>query len=304
MPEDDSRPGLRVGGWVPPYSPRSRSANPPIRPTEPARFSPAPIPGFPGWGPLSRWSRGPGPLRRRAAVVAVAVATLGVAGVTAAGLGSDGKEGEPAFLAATVPPAPAPAQTVVIAPIPSSSPSISGSAPTTTSPPLTHLSNRRTTKPAPTRTFTATKLPAVTLRVGTTIALTLADDSGYRVRHRNYIARIEAIGSSASELDRADSSFTVRTGLGNSGCVSLESVNFPGYFLRHQNFELKLQRRDGSNLFDQDVTFCPVTIRSGAALVLRSINYPGRFLVESDGRVVLRETGPTGALALVPRIAG
>ncbi|WP_179277173.1 AbfB domain-containing protein [Actinoplanes regularis] len=237
-------------------------------------------------------------------MVAVAVATLGVAGVTAAGLGSDGEKGEPAFLAATVPPPPAPAETVIVAPIPSSSPSSFGSAPTTTPPPTAQLNNRSTTTPPPAKTFTATKLPAVTLRAGTTVALTLADNAEYRVRHRDYTARIEAIGSSSSSLDRADSSFTVRTGLGNSSCVSLESVNFPGYFLRHQNFELKLQRRDGSNLFDQDVTFCPVNIRSGAALVLRSINYPERFLVESGGRVVLRESGAAGALALVPRNAG
>ncbi|BCY12926.1 hypothetical protein L3i22_080140 [Actinoplanes sp. L3-i22] len=162
---------------------------------------------------------------------------------------------------------------------------------------------RPTSKPAPSKNRTTTPAPsptAVTLRVGTTVALTLADQPGYRVRHRNFLGRTDAIGTSGNPGDRADSSFTVRIGLGNSGCVSLESVNYPGYFLRHQNFEIKLNRRDRSDLFDQDATFCPVAIRSGAALTLRGNNYPKRFVTESGGRLYLRETTAERALALVP----
>lgn len=298
MPEDDSQEeGLRVGGWLPPYSPDANSRNAPVRPTTPATFPPAPIPGFPGW------NRRATPLRRRAALVAVAVATLGVAAVTAGSLGSAEKPGDPTFLADGVPPAPPPATTVVIAPIPSSSPIFSGSAPTVapTTAPSRHQSPSKSS-PSPSKTTTAPP-PAVTLRVGSTVSLPLADKPGYRVRHRNFLGQIAAIGASSSALDRADSTFTVRTGLGNSGCVSFESVNYPGYYLRHQNFEIKLTRRDQSDLFVQDATFCPVTIRSGAALVLRSTNYPKRFVTESGGRLYLRETTAEQALALVPGTA-
>ncbi|MFI1993631.1 AbfB domain-containing protein [Actinoplanes sp. NPDC020271] len=128
----------------------------------------------------------------------------------------------------------------------------------------------------------------------------LADRPGFRIRHRNFLGRVDAVGASSSASDRADSTFTVRAGLGNSGCVSLESVNYPGYFIRHQNFEIKLNRQDRSDLFAQDATFCPITIRSGAALALRSINYPKRFVTESDGRLFLREATAEQALALVP----
>jgi hypothetical protein len=197
---------------------------------------------------------------------------------------------------------PAPAQTVIVAPIPSSSPSSTGSAPKNSFP--TH---RLTTKADPARTSTTkaptkapTKPSGVTLSTGSRVALSLADKPAYRVRHRNFLGRTDPIGSSSGSLDRADSTFTVRIGLGNSGCVSFESINYPGFFLRHQNFDIKLHRRDGSDLFDRDATFCPVTIHSGAALALRSINYPKRFVTESFGQLHLWESGAERALALVP----
>ena len=37
--------------------------------------------------------------------------------------------------------------------------------------------------------------------------------------------------------------------------VSFESVNIPGDFIRHQNFELWIVKNDGSNLFQEDATF-------------------------------------------------
>ncbi|MFC3990430.1 AbfB domain-containing protein [Actinoplanes siamensis] len=225
-----------------------------------------------------------------------------MAAVTASALGGNQETGSPAFVAGEVPPAPPPARTVAIAPIPSSEPPLFGSAPT--EPVATH---RRTSNPPARRIIPMTPVTTpvgVTLRVGETVALTLADRPGLRIRHRYFIARVDAIPAHGGALDRADSSFTVRTGLHNSGCVSLESVNYPGYFLRHQNFALKLHRRDGSGLYDQDATFCPVAIRSGAALVLRSTNYPARFVTESNSRLRLRESAADDALALVPRTVG
>ncbi|BCJ40830.1 hypothetical protein GCM10010168_48710 [Actinoplanes ianthinogenes] len=290
MPEDDTRSGLRVGRWVPPYSPDGRPRKTPIRPTTPPSFPPPPIPGFPAW------PRHYGTTRRRAALAAVAAATVGAAVVSALALRGGDPTAEPEFLTGTVPPAPPPAQTVVIAPISSSNPIPStfrpGSAPTPT--------RSRTSKPV-SHSPTPSPSPDVTLRVGSTVALTVADRPGYRVRHSNFLGRIDPIGSGPDAPDRPDSSFTVRGGPANSGCVSLESVNFPGYFLRHQNFEIKLHRRDGSDLFDQDATFCPIVIRSGAALTLRSINYPDMFVVEDGDRLFLRKDG---ALALVPQTLG
>jgi len=70
------------------------------------------------------------------------------------------------------------------------------------------------------------------------------------VRHYDYRARID---TGVSPL--ADSQFRVVTGLAGSGTVSLESANFPGYYLRSNNFEVRLEKNDGSAQFASDATF-------------------------------------------------
>jgi len=37
--------------------------------------------------------------------------------------------------------------------------------------------------------------------------------------------------------------------------ISLEAKNFPGYFLRHRNYEVWLDRFDGTPQFNADSTF-------------------------------------------------
>ena len=114
-------------------------------------------------------------------------------------------------------------------------------------------------------------------------------------RHRNSLGELTPI---VSALDRADATFIARAGLGLEIAVSLESVNFPGHFLRHQDFRLKLHRNDGSDLFRNDATFM---YNDGAAwegnrgVSLESVNFPGHFirhfnfqlwLAQSDGSEV------------------
>ncbi|PJC69198.1 arabinofuranosidase, partial [candidate division WWE3 bacterium CG_4_8_14_3_um_filter_42_11] len=68
--------------------------------------------------------------------------------------------------------------------------------------------------------------------------------------------------------------------------ISLEARNYPGYFLRHQDYRVKLHRNDGSQLFRQDATFC---VKAGLAdpnaVSLESKNYPGRYLRHRDGHL-------------------
>ena len=96
---------------------------------------------------------------------------------------------------------------------------------------------------------------------------------GMLVRHRNAFGEVSAI---SSDLDRADATFRI-TPVGND-TVRLESTNFPGHFLRHQNFRVVLHRDDGSDLFRLDSTF--KTSRRGlfAWTRLESVNFPGHFL--------------------------
>jgi alpha-L-arabinofuranosidase B-like protein len=116
----------------------------------------------------------------------------------------------------------------------------------------------------------------VDLNIGDTVGLEVWGKAGVRVRHRNFLGRVDPISSASSALDRADATFRVRAGLGDDGCVSLESVNYPGSFLRHREFVIHLDRRDGSRLFDQDATFCPQPVRDGSAVTLEAVNFPGR----------------------------
>lgn len=73
------------------------------------------------------------------------------------------------------------------------------------------------------------------------------------------------------------SSWTVVTGLGNSGCFSFESVDTPGSYIRHSDFVLLLNANDGTKQFYEDATFCPETGLNGQGNSLRSWSYPTRY---------------------------
>ncbi|GAP49604.1 alpha-N-arabinofuranosidase [Streptomyces azureus] len=94
------------------------------------------------------------------------------------------------------------------------------------------------------------------------------------IRHYDYRARIEA---NVTKL--ADSQFRVVPGLAGSGTVSLESANLPGYYLRHKNFEVWLERNDGSAQFASDATFHRrAGLADSAGVSYESYNYPGRYV--------------------------
>ncbi|MGW6547372.1 family 43 glycosylhydrolase [Streptomyces massasporeus] len=94
------------------------------------------------------------------------------------------------------------------------------------------------------------------------------------VRHYDYRARIEA-----DVTNLADSQFRVVPGLTGSGTVSLESANFPGYYLRHRNFEVWLEKNDGSARFASDATFRQrAGLADPAGVSYESSNYPGRYV--------------------------
>lgn len=94
------------------------------------------------------------------------------------------------------------------------------------------------------------------------------------VRHYDYRARIEA---GVTKL--ADSQFRVVPGLTGSGTVSLESANFPGYYLRHRNFEVWLEKNDGGTQFASDATFRQrAGLADPAGVSYESLNYPGRYV--------------------------
>jgi GH43 family beta-xylosidase len=104
------------------------------------------------------------------------------------------------------------------------------------------------------------------------------------VRHWEFRAKLEA-----GVAPLADSQFKVVTGLAGSGTVSLESTNFPGYYLRHRNNELWVERTDNSTLFRNDASFSQrAGLAEGSAASFESVNFPGRYVRHSNGLLYLQ----------------
>ncbi|WP_128437119.1 AbfB domain-containing protein [Streptomyces cyaneus] len=75
---------------------------------------------------------------------------------------------------------------------------------------------------------------------------------------------------------REDSTFKLIKGLSDASCYSFATAD--GSYLRHRSFVLRSERNDGSALFKQDATFCARSAAYSGAVMLESVNYPGRFL--------------------------
>jgi hypothetical protein len=132
-----------------------------------------------------------------------------------------------------------------------------------------------------------------TLNPGSTISLR-ATTSGYTdryIRHQNNAAVTSVVSSSSSSLDKNDASWIVRRGLADPGCVSFESRNYPGDFLRHYDYKLQRQPMDGTSIFRQDATFCPQTGKSGSGTSFASYNYPDRFIRHYNNTVYIASNG-------------
>jgi hypothetical protein len=103
---------------------------------------------------------------------------------------------------------------------------------------------------------------------------------GYTTRyiaHNGSTVNTQVVSTSSPTALKQQASWTVQTGLANSGCYSFESVDTPGSFIRHYNFELMLNANDGTKQFHEDATFCPQAGLNGQGSSLRSWSYPTRY---------------------------
>lgn len=135
--------------------------------------------------------------------------------------------------------------------------------------------------------------PGGTLTPGSSISLraTTSCCTDRFIRHQNDRAVTSVITSSSSSVDKNDATWIVRTGLAAASCVSFESKNYPGDYLRHQNYQLYRQHNDGSALFAADATFCPQTGKSGQGVSLASANFPDRFVRHYNNTVYIASEG-------------
>jgi hypothetical protein len=102
---------------------------------------------------------------------------------------------------------------------------------------------------------------------------------------------IANVTPSSSSTTKADATWIVHAGLSNSSCVSFESANNPGEYLRHYAFRLRLDANDGTSQFAQDATFCPQPGNSGQGFSFFSANYPSRYLRHYDFNIYAASNG-------------
>ncbi|HWO25213.1 MAG TPA: AbfB domain-containing protein [Kofleriaceae bacterium] len=102
---------------------------------------------------------------------------------------------------------------------------------------------------------------------------------GQYVRHTFFLGRVDPV---VGDLGQKDASFVQKPGLARpaaAGFASFESVNFPGFYLRHFAFGIVLAKNDGTDQFKKDATF---KVHPGLAdktlASFEAINFPGFFI--------------------------
>jgi hypothetical protein len=125
------------------------------------------------------------------------------------------------------------------------------------------------------------------------INATTACCTAFYIRHDDGDDRvvITEMTAGSSALAKADATWIVQAGLASSACISFESANDPGEYLRHYDFELYLEPGDGSSQFAQDATFCPRPGNSGRGYSFESVNYPNKYIRHFDYVVYLASNG-------------
>ncbi len=110
-------------------------------------------------------------------------------------------------------------------------------------------------------------------------------------RHANGQGFTELVNAASPATLKQDATFKIARGLADGNCYSLESVNFPGQYLRHFNSRVVKGPRDDSSGFDQDATWCARPGLSGTGVSFESKNFPGRFLRHAFSELWLARSG-------------
>ncbi|MBV1853591.1 alpha-L-arabinofuranosidase B [Catellatospora tritici] len=135
------------------------------------------------------------------------------------------------------------------------------------------------------------------LTAGATVSLraTTACCTTRYITHSGTSVSTAVVSSSSSATDKANASWIVRAGLANPSCVSFESKNTAGSFLRHSNYQVYAQANDGSALFASDATFCTRVSKNGQGNSLASVNFSTRYLRHYNNLVYIASNGGSNA---------
>ncbi|MBT2288417.1 AbfB domain-containing protein [Paenibacillus albidus] len=109
------------------------------------------------------------------------------------------------------------------------------------------------------------------------------------VRHQNSAGRIDANVSPV-----ADSQWKIVPGLADPTYISFESVNYPGYYLRHSDYNIVSNQNDGTSSFAKDATFRQVTgLADSEWSSFQSYNYPDRYIRHSNNVLYIQTISTT-----------
>ncbi|KAJ7635047.1 glycoside hydrolase family 54 protein [Roridomyces roridus] len=117
------------------------------------------------------------------------------------------------------------------------------------------------------------------INVGSSVSLraTTACCTDRYIAHTGRTVNTQVVNSGSTNALKLSASWNVVTGLGNSGCISFESRDTPGSYIRHSGFELFVDANDGSAIFASDATYCPKAGLNGQGNSLRSFSYPAHY---------------------------
>ncbi|CAH1796481.1 unnamed protein product, partial [Owenia fusiformis] len=97
--------------------------------------------------------------------------------------------------------------------------------------------------------------PGLTGEEGT-VSLTYKGKPGFYLRHTGFLMQIDnKYDPVVPQHFLLDATFRIRNDKYFPGYLAFESVNYPGRFIRHQGYRLKLHPSDGSELFKNDASF-------------------------------------------------
>ncbi|PFG56806.1 short repeat uncharacterized protein predicted to be involved in signal transduction [Amycolatopsis sulphurea] len=107
-----------------------------------------------------------------------------------------------------------------------------------------------------------------------------------------YIVRGEPGTRSTAKL--TDATWTIKDGLADPNCFSLESTQFEGSYLRADGDMVKLAANDGGTPFKNDATWCASPGTSGSGVSLESYSHRGHFLRHWGGQVYAAASTDSG----------
>ncbi|KAF7341958.1 Alpha-L-arabinofuranosidase B domain protein [Mycena venus] len=140
-------------------------------------------------------------------------------------------------------------------------------------------------------TTSLTSGPAISVGSAVSFRATTACCTTRFIAHTGTAVNTQVVTSSSTSALKLSASWTVVAGLANSACVSFESRDTAGSFIRHFNFALLVNANDGTQQFKEDATFCPKAGLNGQGNSIRAWGYPTRSFRHFNNNLFVASNG-------------